>query len=373
MSPSAPATPVSPARRRGGSLLGTVVFTPLWALPFALFFGTIFGGRWEQYRMAFAVALVYTLVIRLAIWATGRWLVPALRIPEKDASWLPLAALYMGVSLAGSLIAAEIVNVFLLHDFMRDVRGLVVVFLYALLFAGLFMGIVFARHFYRAAVERGAQVERIRGELARAELRTLRAQVHPHFLFNTLNSIAALIAENPHGAEDLVTRLADVFRYSLAASRHDHARFAEELDFLRNWLQIEHARFGDRLRVEESIAPGLDDLLVPTLLFQPLLENAVRYGVSSRPEGGTVRLEAVRDGELLRVTIADDGPGFEPGRPPQGHGVGLESVRERLRLEGDPHALAIDSGPGRGTRVTVTLPARTAAAVTSPLPDPEVS
>ncbi len=373
MSTPAPVIPESPARQRGGSLLKAILYSPLWALPFALFFGTIFGGHWGQYRMSFSVALVYTLVIRVAIWATGRWLVPALNLPERDASWLPLAGLYMGVSLAASLLAAEIVNVFLLHDFMRDLRGLAVVFLYALLFAGLFMGIVFARHFYRAAVERGAQVERIRGELARAELRTLRAQVHPHFLFNTLNSIAALIAENPHGAEDLVTRLADVFRYSLAASRHDHARFADELEFLRNWLQIEHARFGDRLHAEEAIAPGLDDLMVPTLLFQPLLENAVRYGVSTRPEGGTVRLEAAREGDLLRVTIADDGPGFEPGRPPQGHGVGLESVRERLRLEGPPHALAIDSQPGRGTRVTVTLPARTFPASPSPLPTPEVS
>ena len=164
------------------------------------------------------------------------------------------------------------------------------------------------------------------------------------------------IGENPPAAEDLVTRLGDVFRYSLTSARHDHVRFADEMEFVRNCLAIEHARFGERLRLEEAIAPGLDEIPVPPLLLQPLVENAVRYAVSTREEGGRVRIEASREGDRLRVTIADDGPGFTPGVAPSGHGVGLESVRERLRFAGGVHALEIDSRPGQGTRVTVTLP-----------------
>jgi sensor histidine kinase YesM len=147
-----------------------------------------------------------------------------------------------------------------------------------------------------------------------------------------------------------------VFRYSLASATRDAARFGDELEFLRAYLAIERARLGERLRFEEAVEPGLEAVPVPGLLFQPLVENAVRHAVADREAGGTVRLEARRVDGALRVTVADDGPGFTPGAPARGHGVGLESVRERLRIAGPGHALAIDSAPGRGARVTVTLP-----------------
>jgi signal transduction histidine kinase len=338
------------------AFLGTVLYSPLWAVPFALFFGLMFARNLGDYLFNYKIALVFTIVIRLAIYATSRWVVPALRIPVSDAAWLPISIVYLVTSLLGTYVATFLTQRLLAPDFGGGVRGLVSMGLYGLLFSLLFMGFVMARHFYRTAVQRAAQVERIRGELARAELRALRAQVHPHFLFNTLNSIAALIGENPPAAEDLVTRLGDVFRYSLTSARRDHVRFADEMAFVRNCLAIEHARFGERLRLEEDIAPGLDEIPVPPLLLQPLVENAVRYAVSTREEGGRVRIEASVEGDRLRVTIADDGPGFTPGAAPSGHGVGLESVRERLRFAGGAHALEIHSHPGQGTRVTVTLP-----------------
>src|SRR5262249_50186014 len=219
-------------------------------------------------------------------------------------------------------------------------------------------GIIYARIFYRQAVTRAVALERMRAELARAELRALRAQVNPHFLFNTLNTIAALINENPAAAEDVVTRLADVFRHALTASGREHTRLADELSFLRSWLAIERVRFGDRLRVVEDVEPGLEDVPVPGLLFQPLIENAVRYAVAPRAEGATVTLTVRRDpaGDTLTAEIGDDGPGFAPGGNPRGHGVGLESVRERLRLGGAGHAFALATAPGQGTRVRITLP-----------------
>jgi len=338
------------------SLLRAVLLSPLWAVPFALFFGTLFGASWPTYRLCYAESLVFTVVIRVALWATGRWIAPRVLRRMAGSEDVALGATYAIVVVVASYASAFLVQRLLAHDFLVGPRELLVTGMWSLLFATLFMGIVYARLFHQRAVDRAAQVERIRGELARAELRALRSQVNPHFLFNTLNSIAALIAENPAAAEDLTTRLAEVFRYALASSREETSRFGDELEFLRTCLAIERVRFGDRLRIEEAIEPGLEDVRVPSLLFQPLVENAVQYAVSPRAEGGRVRLEARREGDTLRFTVADDGPGMTAGAAPAGHGVGLESVRERLRLNGDGHALAIDSPPGGGTRVTVTMP-----------------
>jgi signal transduction histidine kinase len=348
--------PTHPETRRPPSFASTVLLSPLWAVPFALFFGTLTGSSLEAYLVSYRIALAFTFVIRFALYATARWIVPALRIPIADEAWLPISATYMTMCVLASYAAAFVVQRWVEPGFAGGGRGLVAIGLWGLLFTLLFTGLVMARHFYRTSVARAAQVERIRAELARAELRALRAQVHPHFLFNTLNSIAALIGENPPAAEDLVTRLGDVFRYSLTSARYEHVRFADELEFVRNCLAIEHARFGERLRVEETIEPGLEDVPVPPLLLQPLVENAVRHAVSPRTEGGRVRVEARRDGDRLRITVADDGPGFVPGAATAGHGVGLESVRERLRFAGGVHALEIDSRPGEGARLTIVLP-----------------
>jgi LytS/YehU family sensor histidine kinase len=262
------------------------------------------------------------------------------------------------VSVGASYVAAILVDRFLVRGFLGSPRAWLISGMFAVAFTLLVGGIIYARVFYGQAVSRAVALERMQAELARAELRALRAQVNPHFLFNTLNTIAALISENPAAAEDVVTRLADVFRHALTASGREHTRLADELEFLRSWLAIERVRFGDRLRVVEDIEPGLDDVPVPGLLFQPLIENAVRYAVAPRAEGGTVWLHVRRDpsGETLTAEIADDGPGFAPGVRPSGNGVGLESVRERLRLGGAGHAFALESTPGGGTRVRVTLP-----------------
>ncbi len=346
--------------RRAG-LLGSLVLGPLvWAVPFALFFGTLDGGGWRGYGTAYLIALVFAFVIRAATLIAERVLVPKLRSrPEGSVGhWLPEAAVYFTSSVSASFVAAMLVDRFVAHGFLGSPRAWLVSGLFAVVFSLLVGGIIYARVFYRTAVARAVALERVRSELARAELRALRAQVNPHFLFNTLNTIAALINENPAAAEDVVTRLADVFRHALPASGREHTRLAEELGFLRSWLAIERVRFGDRLRVVEDIEPGLDDVPVPGLLFQPILENAVRYAVAPRAEGATLTLRVQRDpsGRRLTAEFADDGPGFVPGARPSGHGVGLDSVRERLRLGGEGHAFALETAPGKGTRVRVTLP-----------------
>src|SRR5262245_56241493 len=349
-----------PTPYRSNLLVSLVLAPALWAVPFALFFGTLYNADLRGYGWAYVVSLVFALVIRSATVVAERLLVPFLRAREPDRARrrLPEAAIYLVVSVSASFVAAGIVNAFVVPGFLGSPRAWLMSGMFAVAFSFLVGGIIYARVFYRAAVARAVALERMRSELERAELRALRAQVNPHFLFNTLNSIAALIHENPAAAEDVVTRLADVFRHALTASGREHTRLADELDFLRSWLAIERVRFGDRLRVVEDVEPGLDDVPVPGLLFQPLIENAVRYAVAPRAAGGTVWLRVHRDagGRTLTAEIADDGPGFVPGSSPRGNGVGLESVRERLRLGGEHHAFALESAPGQGTRVRLTLP-----------------
>ncbi len=368
--------PVRPPRQRS-NLLVSLLFAPLlWAVPFALFFGTLYGAGWASYRGAYVVSLVFAAVIRSATVAAEYLLLPRLRRRTSGSRqpWLLDASVYMAVSVTASYLAAFLVDRFLMRGFMGSPRAWLVSGMFAVAFSLLVGGIIFARVFYRQAVSRAVALERMRGELERAELRALRAQVNPHFLFNTLNTIAALIRENPEAAEDVTTRLADVFRHALTASGREHTRLADELEFLRSLLAIERVRFGDRLRVVEDVESGLDDVLVPGLLFQPLVENAVRYAVGPRVEGGTVTIRVRRDPgcETLTAEISDDGPGFIPGGRVHGNGVGLESVRERLRLGGPGHAFALETSPGMGTRIRITLPLRPLAVAAPPaeLPDP---
>jgi signal transduction histidine kinase len=345
---------ISPWRR----LLHLLWRQPLWAIPFALFFGTLYGANAESYRQSFMFSVIFAYTVGLAMWATRFFIVP--RLPLLPGARSP-RALWIGIAYAVTGMIATYAGALIVHltvgpGFLADRRAVLAIGLYGLLFIALFSGIRFAMAYHDLALERAGAVEKTRAELAQAELRALRAQINPHFLFNTLNSIASLIASNPLAAEDVTTRLADLFRYTLRASEREHSTLGAELDFLRAYLVIERVRFGERLRLEESIEPGLEALPVPSLLLQPVVENAVRYGVGARSEGGLVRIVARREGDRLVLEVADDGPGIDSSRPVSGTGFGLHAVRERLRAAGHPEALEIETAPDRGTRVRVTLP-----------------
>jgi two-component system LytT family sensor kinase len=265
----------------------------------------------------------------------------------------------------GAYVAAYIAHKTIFPGFLGSPRAFAVTGMYALLFSSLIGGIAYAMHFYHESIARARETSGVRAELAQAELRALRAQVQPHFLFNTLNSIAALIPVDARAAEEMTTRLAELFRHALSASERETTPLREELAFAHGYLDIERVRFGGRLRVETDVPDGLESLPVPSLLLQPVVENAVRYGIAPRPDGGLVRLSARRDGDRLVLAVEDDGPGIpadalaralgagEP-RAPGGRGFGLFALRERLRALGA--SLAIETPPAGGTRVTVTLP-----------------
>jgi two-component system LytT family sensor kinase len=197
--------------------------------------------------------------------------------------------------------------------------------------------------------------ERLKRLLTEAELKALRTQVDPHFLFNTLNTIADLIGTNPEAAERMTERLAECFRYALAKHSRDLSTLDEELDFARHYLGIEQVRFGDRLRVQLSRGDALGSEAVPSLLLQPLLENAIRHGLAPVREGGSVSVQAQRDGDRLRLRIEDDGVGVHPGTRT---GIGLSNVQERLRtLYAQTAEFLIGARPGgRGTVVTIVIP-----------------
>ena len=197
--------------------------------------------------------------------------------------------------------------------------------------------------------------ERLRRLLTEAELKALRTQVDPHFLFNTLNTIADLIATNPQQAERMTERLAECFRYALAKHSRNLSTLDEELGFARQYLEIEQVRFGDRLRVQLSRGDALGDEAVPSLLLQPLLENAVRHGLAPVREGGCVSVRAHREGDTLRLSVEDDGVGLREGSR---DGVGLRNVQERLRtLYAQAAEFLIGArADGRGTLVTIKIP-----------------
>jgi sensor histidine kinase YesM len=161
-----------------------------------------------------------------------------------------------------------------------------------------------------------------------AELRMLRTQIDPHFLFNSLNSISALTGIDPGRARDMTLQLAGFFRQTLGLQAHRKVALREELALLERFLAIEQVRFGERLRFEHSLNEGAGDCLLPPMILQPLVENAVKHGIGQRLEGGTIALTAERAGSLLRIRVENDA---DPADAPAGsRGIGLENVRQRL-------------------------------------------
>ncbi len=201
--------------------------------------------------------------------------------------------------------------------------------------------------------------------LLEARLDALQRQINPHFLFNTLNSIASLVRSKPELSREMIVKLGNILR-ALLHDREAFVPLAEELAFTDDYLDIEVVRFGDKLRVVKEIAEETLDVVVPSMLLQPLIENSIKHGLEPRISGGTVILRSrIADGRLL-LEVEDDGVGVEPGGPVvtpdsglvrEGSGIGMRNVRERLQvLYGDEAQVEMESRPGRGTRVRLLMP-----------------
>jgi hypothetical protein len=216
-------------------------------------------------------------------------------------------------------------------------------------------------HYLMIAVEGGRAAERLAYEAqvsARdAELRALRAQLHPHFLFNSLNSINALVVSNPEAARDMCEGLGEFYRKTLSLGAREAVPLADEMAMIHRYLEVERVRFGDRLGSAIEVTPEAARCAVPPLLLQPLVENAVKHGVSERLEGGTVRIEARRAEGYLVIAVENPVDDDAAGGTRKGEKVGLDNVRRRLEaLDRRDTRLSVERGPGR-YRVTLVLPA----------------
>lgn len=229
---------------------------------------------------------------------------------------------------------------------------------------GVVAGIAYALQLQARLREQEARAARAAVLQSQAELRALRAQVNPHFLFNTLHSLLALVRHDPDAAEEALEQFGDLLHYALRVQQdsRDEVPLDAELTFVRNYLSLERIRLGERLKLDIRIDDETRSHLVPVFCLQPLVENAVRHGIAPRAAGGTLSLTTeMRDGELI-LEVRDDGPGAPASVLSAENGLGLRLVRERLRaLYGDAARFEVDTGVGRGFRATIRLgPARQA-------------
>jgi sensor histidine kinase YesM len=222
----------------------------------------------------------------------------------------------------------------------------------------------------RALAESARQAAELRELVARAETAALRAQINPHFLYNALNTLAYLTEEDPQAARRVVEKLARIFRRTLERSSNAMTTLGEELEFVSDYLAIECERFDDVLRVQSLVDPATLRARVPTMMLQPLAENAVKHGICPVANGGTLTLRTMveapdGDNPRLRIELADDGRGMDEDRLAAvmdgSAGVGLANVRERVRLHyGDRASVTVQSRLGEGTLVVLDLPLETA-------------
>ena len=227
------------------------------------------------------------------------------------------------------------------------------------------LGLCHAYNYYRRYRERerrAAQLEleasQLETQLARAQLDALRTQLHPHFLFNTLNTISVLMREDVATADRMLLRLSELLRLALKNTGAHEVSLRQEMEFLRCYLEIEQTRFQNRLKVKVNVDAEVLDARVPNLILQPLVENAVRHGVAPRPTEGTVEIRARRRNGQVELQVRDDGPGIDDMRKETAAtGIGLSNTRARLdKLYGAAHSFHLSSADGGGTRVTIMIP-----------------
>ena len=224
------------------------------------------------------------------------------------------------------------------------------------------VGFVHALSYYQLYRERELRASQLETRLARTQLQVLRAQLQPHFLFNTLNSISALMHRDVESADRMVTRLGDLLRLSLTHTERQEVPLRQELDFLERYLDIQRTRFRDRLSAKVDADPAALDALLPSLILQPLVENAIRYGIEPRAAPGRVEIRARLDDDRLVIEVEDDGPGLPLAAqkdPNGGCGIGLANTRARLeQLYGDRQQFSLVNGGGRGLVVRLAIPYR---------------
>lgn len=212
---------------------------------------------------------------------------------------------------------------------------------------------------YQAGELKASQLE---AQLSHAQLQALKMQLQPHFLFNTLHSISALVHKHPEDADKMITRLGDFLRLTLENSGTQEVTLQQELEFLKCYLEIERIRFQDRLTTQLSVEPQTLNTSVPNLILQPIVENAIRHGIAPRSTPGKIEIRAERKNGTLHLRVRDNGPGLPlnpTAKHPSKEGLGLANTKARLqRLYGDAHRFELANDPEGGLVVTLEIPAK---------------
>jgi signal transduction histidine kinase len=305
--------------------------------------------------------LIYGLLAPIVVWL-------AMKFPVERKNWVRRTMLH--VAFAVMFTAVHVVSRPLVYQ-MRGPDGKprsVSWRLYRNLFIYLafdnmvntYLPIALLGHFLlyqRRLREREVRSSQLQAKLAQAQLAMLKMQLQPHFLFNTLNAVSALIRDNPHAAEETLARLSELLRLTLDNEPEQEISLKVEMDFIERYLEIEQIRFVDRLRVAFDIEPSALDGKVPNMLLQPLVENALRHGIAKRTQAGLLEIRAWREQEWLMVAVRDNGPGLPAGTLTER--IGLANTRSRLRqLYADKQRFTLSSAGDGGTVATVQIPFR---------------
>ena len=346
-------------------------------------------------RPTLVISTLFANVVGVTAMVCSVWLFPRLRGRSGLLRFPLLVLALLSGAVLGSLAVLGAYPLFIFREPRLAVGVVVLNSVLALVVGGVVLGYEEMRLRLQDALREMREVRlveaRLREEAARAELAALQARINPHFFFNTLNTIGALVEEDARTAEELLETFADLFRYAFAAADAAPVALRDEIAFTQGYLRIEQARFGDRLRVAWDVAPDSLRVRVPGLILQPLVENAVGHGLAPRARGGRIDVSTVLDGGALRIDVVDDGVGLSRavddgvglsgdgnGLLRDGHGLirggddlvsngddlirdghGLGNVAGRLRAAyGARAALALSAGPGgAGARARLTLPA----------------
>lgn len=311
----------------------------------------------DSYLWALLAPIVWLLATRLPIDRRSWWRVLPIHLAVSAALAVAEKALFALVTpMLGLRLRPTMLGTFrfvLPGDFHLNV---------ALYWA--VVGVQHAVSLYRRSQERETQAAQLQlraseleRQLVQSRLEALRMQLHPHFLFNTLNAIVVLVRQGKTAdADEMLTNLGDLLRQTLDEWENQEVTLRKEIDFLRLYLDIERVRFQDRLSVDMTIEPETLGAFVPCFLLQPLVENAIRHGVAKSAAASKVTLRARRRSSVLELQVADDGPGFASDRE-HGNGLGLSNTRARLQqLYGHEQSLVLDSPDGGGTVATVQVP-----------------
>lgn len=301
----------------------------------------------ESYTWAVLTPLVLWLGFRFLIRKKNYWYTVPLQIvcaiafafihTQVLVQLLPLIGYRTSPQMAASLFRARLHSDFLTY--------------------WLLVGLSHALDYYRKYQERELKATQLEARLAQAQLQALKMQLQPHFLFNTLHAISALVHKDVEAADRMITRLSEFLRITLDSVGVQEVALKTELESLDKYLEIEQVRFGSRLTVVRSVSPEALDLLVPNLILQPLVENAVRHSIAPRAAGGRIEIFARRENGNLVIDVLDDGMGERAG--PFREGVGLANTRARLEaLYGGKQSMDLRSESGAGFRVRLRIPAR---------------